>query len=155
MIHNQVFYNKLLLNALCVFLFIFLFSRSTFRFYSLYLIMCEICNKKYFKRKIWKIKILFTKNEMNKSCSWKMVLHFNKRAPFFNKRTLGLSRRVRAGRIPSNCKLFFTLLIQIKDFFSKKALFNEVSNLRTLSLFKMDLHNGSIRWSAVENLEKE
>ena len=58
LIRKQVFHNIYLIRnqvfqiiALGVFLFNFLFSRSIFRFYSLYLIVCEICDKNIFETK--------------------------------------------------------------------------------------------------------
>ena len=80
LIHNQVFHNKLLLNRMCAFWFNF-FSQSTFRFYNIYLTVCE----------------MFDRNISNK-----------------------------------NCKLFLTLLIQIK-----KKLCNQVSNSWMLYLSKI------------------
>ena len=65
LIHNRLFYNKTILNTLCIFLFNFLFSQSTFRFYSIYLIISVINQKheirgKNVSSKTWKIKKLFT-----------------------------------------------------------------------------------------------
>ena len=91
LIRNQVFHKKFLLNALCAFLFNFLFSRSTLRFYGIYLIVCEICDKNNSNEKNEKlINCLFRivhKNQIFR------IFHFNKKAPLFNKSALGLSER--------------------------------------------------------------
>ena len=121
---NQVFHNKLLFKALWAFLYIFLFSWSTFRFYSMYLIMSKNVLKIFQTKKMKNSEIVYLKWRIESNCSWKRVLHFNKRAPLFDKRALGLSRRVAEGWILSNRKFWLTLLIQIKKkfFFSKCTL---------------------------------
>ena len=45
---------------------------------------------------------------------WIKGLIFNKRAPLFDKRALGKSRRAGGGRILPNWKMFLTHLVQIE-----------------------------------------
>ena len=54
-----------------------------------------------------------------------------------DKRAIGLSKGVGGGRILSNWKLFLTILVQIKFSFSKRTLFNEVSDAQMLYLSKI------------------
>ena len=80
LIRNQLFHNNFVPKALSEFPFNFLFSWSTFRFYSIYL-MCEICNKnisvqKYEKLRNWLFKIknwikLFLKKGSSLGLSWR------------------------------------------------------------------------------------
>lgn len=94
-----------LLNALYAFLFNFFFSRSTFRFYSICLIvsvMLEIWDEKYKK----------LRNCLSKMTSWiklflKKVSLLQQKGTLFDKMTLVLSRWEDGGRIHPNWKLFF------------------------------------------------
>ena len=135
MISNQVFYNKFLLSALCAYLFNFLFSRSAFRFYSIYLIMCKIYVIKVFQYEKLRNSL---KWRIETNCSWKRALCFNKRALLFDKEALGLSRRAGGGRILPNRKLFLHFgSNQEKVFFSKRTFCNKASDPRMLYLSKI------------------
>ena len=131
--HSQVFHNKLL-NALFIFLFNFLFSRSRFRFYSIYLIMCKICDKNISNQKYGKLRNCLFKMKNWIKLFLKRPLCLNKRTSLFGKRAPGLFRRTDGDRIPPNWRLFLTLLVQIKK---SVFFFNEASDPWTLYLSKI------------------
>ena len=121
--HSQVFHNKLL-NTLFIFLFNFLFSRSRFRFYSIYLIMCKICDKNISNQKYGKLRNCLFKMKNWIKLFLKKPLCLNKRTSLFGKRAPGLFRRTDGDRIPPNWRLFLTLLVQIKKsvFLTKRLI---------------------------------
>ena len=85
--------------------------------FNIYLIMCKEYMIKIFKTKnIKNQEIFYLKWRTEWNCSWKRALHFNKRAPFFDKKPLGLSGQVevKSAKVVENSKLFLTLLVQTK-----------------------------------------
>ena len=122
---NQVFHNKLLLNALCAFLSNFLFSWSMSTYYSIYLIMCKICDKNisYKKYKNWEI--FYLKWGIESSCSWKRaLLCFHKRAPLTKRHLDYPEGQVKVKSCLPKWKLFLKVFISIKKkFFFQKGYF--------------------------------
>ena len=81
---------KLFLNTLHAFLFNFLFSQSTFKFYSIYTLLSRVTKQINQTKNIKKIENFFIKNErIESSSSQKRALDFDRTAPSFDKRALG------------------------------------------------------------------
>ena len=136
MIRNQVFHKQLLLIALCAFLK-FLFLWLTFRLYSIYDIMCEICDKNISNEKYENLR-----NCLCKTKNW--IKLFLKKGPSLQQKGtfvwqkcswIGLSRKAVGSLFPQLEVVFDTFVSnQEKVFFFKKGTFWQS---RTLYLCKI------------------
>ena len=104
---------------------LYLLSQSTFRFYNIYLIMCEICNKNISNenyKKLWNC-LFKMKNGIQLFLEKGSLLQL--KGTFVWQRDTWIIRRAGGGRILANLKLSLTHLVQIKKnfFFSKKGHF--------------------------------
>ena len=90
-------------------------NKSNFIQRSDFIAYTSIWAKYVIKYSKWKKKnwIVYFKWRIESNCSWKRAFHLNKRAPLFDKATLGLSWQVIGDRIPW-LEDVLTLLIQIK-----------------------------------------
>ena len=126
----------------------FLFSQSTCRCYSIYCIIPHTslnrCAKYVVKLFQWKnmesYKTVYLKWRIESNGSWKHALHFNKRAPLFDKSTL-LYLEGQVGVVSlliQSCFWHFCFILR-KKIFWKKALFKKTYNQQMLYLPKIYL----------------
>ena len=125
----HVFLENLLLNALCAYLFNF----TACKLLCLLQYKTDMRNMwlEHLKRKLRKIKKLFKMKELNKTVLEEGLIASIKGWLWLTKGHLGNQEWLMEVEYPLHQKFILTLLIQIKEKFSGRALFNEASDPQT------------------------